>query len=189
MVVQDIERDDVEFICKTLGCVPVAHIDHLSADKFGTAALCEQSRLSDDSKIFKITGIENSKTVSLLVRGSNPLVIDEAERSLHDALCVLVQTVKNKQVIYGGGNAEVQMALECEKLAAGVKGKEALAIQSYARALRQLPIAIAENAGFDANELIHDLEIELATKPDSGINVDTGCIDSMEKLSITVIFF
>jgi T-complex protein 1 subunit delta len=76
MVVQDVERDDVEFICKTLGCVPIAHIDHMSAEKFGKAALCEQSRLLDDTKIFKITGIENSKTVSLLVRGSNPLVID-----------------------------------------------------------------------------------------------------------------
>lgn len=91
------------------------------------------------------------------MRGSSQHLLDEAERSLHDALCVLVQTVKNKQVIYGGGNAEVQMALACEELATGVKGKEALAIQSYARALRQLPIAIAENAGFDANELIHDL--------------------------------
>lgn len=60
-----------------------------------------------------------------------------------------------------------------------------MAIQAYARALRQLPVAIAENAGFDANELIHDLEIELKTKPDSGINVDLGCIDSMEKLAIT----
>lgn len=57
MVVQDIERDDVEFICKTLGCVPIAHIDHMSPDKFGKAALCEQTRLSDDTKIFKITGI------------------------------------------------------------------------------------------------------------------------------------
>lgn len=64
---------------------------------------------------------------------------------------MLVQTVKNKQVIYGGGNAEIQMALECDELARNVLGKEALAIQAYARALRQLPIAIAENAGFDAN--------------------------------------
>jgi chaperonin GroEL (HSP60 family) len=53
--------------------------------------------------------------------------------------------------------------------------------------LRQLPIAIAENAGFDANELIHDLEIDLKTKADSGINVELGCIDSMEKLAITVL--
>jgi T-complex protein 1 subunit beta len=105
---------------------------------------------------------------------------------LHDALCVLVQTVKNKQVIYGGGNAEIQMAIECEKLAKISKGKEGIAIEAYGRALRALPMIIAENAGFDANELIHDLEIELQTRPDAGINIDTGLIDSMEKLAITV---
>ena len=93
----------------------------------------------------------------MILRGSSQHILDEAERSLHDALCVLVQTVKNKRVIYGGGNAEIQMALECEKLASSIRGKEALAVQAYAKALRQLPIAIAENAGFDANELIHDL--------------------------------
>ena len=76
MVVQDIERDDVGFISRSVGCVPIAHIDNMSADKFGHADLCEQARLSDDSKIFKITGLKNSQTVSLLVRGSNPLVID-----------------------------------------------------------------------------------------------------------------
>lgn len=79
------------------------------------------------------------------------------------------------------------MALACETLAKTVKGKEALAIEAYARALRQLPITIAQNAGFDANELIHDLQIELKTREDAGINVDTGLVDSMEKLSVTVI--
>lgn len=61
-----------------MGCIPVADISHLTEDKLGRAALCEQTRLEDDSKIFKITGIENSKAVSLLIRGSNPLVLDEA---------------------------------------------------------------------------------------------------------------
>lgn len=78
------------------------------------------------------------------------------------------------------------MAMACEELAKTVKGKEALAIEAYAKALRQLPITIAQNAGFDANELIHDLEIELKTKEDAGINVDTGLVDSMSKLAITV---
>jgi len=60
--------------------------------------------LSDDSKIFKITGLKESQTVSVLVRGSNPLVIDEADRSLHDALCVIRSLVKNKALITGGGS-------------------------------------------------------------------------------------
>lgn len=76
MVVQDIERDEIDFICKSINAVPIAHIDHMSPDKFGTAALCEQARLADDTKVFKITGLKSSKTISVLVRGSNPLVID-----------------------------------------------------------------------------------------------------------------
>lgn len=79
------------------------------------------------------------------------------------------------------------MAIACEQHAKTVKGKQALAIESYAKALRQLPIIIAQNAGFDANELIHDLQIELSERPDAGINVDTGLVDSMETLSITVL--
>ena len=78
------------------------------------------------------------------------------------------------------------MALEVEKHAKSEKGKEAIAMMGYAKALRQLPIAIAENAGYDANELVHDLEIELGKNPDAGINIDGGIIGSMEKLTITV---
>ncbi len=76
MVVQDIERTEIDFICRSINAIPIAHIDHMSADKFGSAALCEQSRLLDDTKVFKITGLQSSKTISVLVRGSNPLVID-----------------------------------------------------------------------------------------------------------------
>ena len=110
MVVQDIEREEVDFICRSVGAIPVAHIDHMSADKFGTAALCEQTRLADDTKIFKITGLKQSKTISVLVRGSNPLVIDVAERSLHDALCVIRSLVKSKALITGGGSVELEIA-------------------------------------------------------------------------------
>ena len=63
-----------------------------------------------------------------------------------------------------------------------------MAIEAYAKALRQLPVTIAQNAGFDANELIHDLEIELQSKGDAGINVETGLVDSMEKMSVTVTY-
>ena len=76
MVVQDIERDDVQFISKSVGAIPIAHIDHMSSQKFGHADLCQQSVLTDDTKIFKITGVKNSKTMSILCRGSNQLVID-----------------------------------------------------------------------------------------------------------------
>lgn len=153
----------------------------------GTCDSIEEILIGED-KVIKFSGCKRNEACTIVLRGSSQHILDEAERSLHDALCVLVQTVKNKKVIYGGGNSEIHMALACEALARTVKGKEALAIEGYARALRQLPITIAENAGFDANELIHDLEIELKERSDAGINVETGLVDSMAKLAITVRF-
>jgi len=71
MVVKDIDREDVEFISKTIGAIPVAHIDHLTPDKLGKAGLIEEVTLSDDSKVLKVTGVTNSKTITILCRGSN----------------------------------------------------------------------------------------------------------------------
>lgn len=97
MVIKNVERDEIEFISKTLGCTPVAHIDQFTPDKLGKAKLAEEVTLSEGSKIVKITGVSNpNATVSVLVRGSNGLLLDEAERSLRDALCVVRSIVKRK---------------------------------------------------------------------------------------------
>ena len=103
MVIKDIERNEVPFICKTLSCTPVAHIDQLTPEKLGSAKLIEEQSMSDDSKVVKVTGVQNINTVSILVRGSNKLIVDEAERSLHDALCVVRAIVKSRGLVCGGG--------------------------------------------------------------------------------------
>lgn len=132
MVVQDIERDEVDFICKSIGAIPIAHIDHMSADKFGFAGLCEHARLNDDTKVFKITGLKHSKTISVLIRGSNPLVIDEADRSIHDALCVIRSLIKSKALITGGGSVEVEIANQLNERMNTMKGLEAIIFRAYA---------------------------------------------------------
>ena len=100
MVVRDIERTDVEFICKSVGCTPVAHIDGLTREKLGFADLADELELEDGSKIFRMV-VPECKTASIVVRGSNQLVLDEAERSIHDALCVIRCLIKNKGVVPG----------------------------------------------------------------------------------------
>lgn len=135
MVVQDIERDDVDFICRSIGAIPIAHIDNMTSDKFGSAALCEQSRLADDTKIFQITGLKQAKTVSILVRGSNPLVVDEAERSLHDALCVIRSLIKSHGLITGGGSTELEIATKLQESMGETKGLESIIFRAYSEAL------------------------------------------------------
>ena len=143
MVVQDIQRDEVDFICRTIGAIPVAHIDHMTPDTFGTAALCEQTRLADETKIFKITGLKQAKTISVLVRGSNPLVIDEAERSLHDALCVIRSLVKSKALITGGCSVELEIANELQEQLQKMKGLEQIILRAYSEALQIIPYTLA----------------------------------------------
>lgn len=97
MVIKDIDREEFEFISKTINAIPVAHIDQFTPEKLGKAKLCEEVTLSEGSKVVKITGVANvGKTVSILVRGSNHLLLDEAERSLRDALCVVRSIVKKR---------------------------------------------------------------------------------------------
>lgn len=158
MVIEHADFEGIERISAALGAEIVSTFDspERSEEVLGTCDSIEEMLIGED-KVIKFSGCKRNEACTIVLRGSSQHILDEAERSLHDALCVLVQTVKNKRVIYGGGNSELQMALACESLAKTVKGKEALAIEAYAKALRQLPITIAQNAGFDANELIHDL--------------------------------
>ena len=111
MVIKDIERDDVDFIAKTIGAVPVAHVDQLKPEKLGSAGLVEEVSAGGSAKIVKVTECPNQgKTVSILMRGSNQLVLDEADRSFHDALCVVRALVKKRSLVPGGACVEMEVA-------------------------------------------------------------------------------
>lgn len=109
MVIKDIERTDVPFICQTLGCIPVAHIDNLTPEKLSTnAKIAHNFSLPDGAKVFHID-VEQCKTSTILVRGISDLVMDEAERSIHDALCVLRSLIKKRGIVPGGGAVEIEI--------------------------------------------------------------------------------
>lgn len=96
LCVKEIERDEVEFIAKSTGCKPIADIDSFTEDKLGSADLVEEVA-SSGAKVVKVTGVKaQARTVSLVVRGANTLILDEAERSLHDAQCVMRCLVKKR---------------------------------------------------------------------------------------------
>jgi len=110
MVIKDIDREDIDFISRTVNATPVSHVDHLTADKLGSANLVEEANAGGSSKIIKVTGCPGKGTISVLLRGSNQLVLDEADRSLHDALCVVRALVKKRSLVYGGACVEMEVA-------------------------------------------------------------------------------
>jgi T-complex protein 1 subunit delta len=117
MVVRDVERDEIEFICKTLGCTPVASVDHFTPDKLGSADLVDEIKTSEGS-VVQVTGVKNpGKTVSILVRGSNKLLLEEADRALHDSLCVIRSLVKMRYLIAGGGAPEMAISVALNRMA------------------------------------------------------------------------
>ena len=181
MVVKDIEREDVEFICKTLNCKPIAHIDSFTPEKLGTAAKCEEVTLSEGSKIVEITGVPNeSKTVSILCRGSNQLVLDETERSLHDALCVVRSIIKRKAMVPGGSAPETEIAVRLSKLANETQGFKSYCYKGFADALEVIPYTLAENAGLKPVEIVTELRNKHKNgEKNAGINVKKGIISDM----------
>ncbi|TMS22743.1 T-complex protein 1 subunit delta [Larimichthys crocea] len=187
MVVKEIEREEIEFICKTIGTKPIAHIDHFTAEMLGTAELAEEVSLDGSGKLVKITGCASpGKTVSIVVRGSNKLVIEEAERSIHDALCVIRCLVKKRALIAGGGAPEIELAVRLAEYSRTLGGMEAYCVRAYSDALEVIPSTLAENAGLNPISTVTELRNRHAQGDKmAGINVRKGGISNiMEELVV-----
>ncbi|KAJ1658418.1 T-complex protein 1 subunit delta [Dispira simplex] len=180
LVIKDIERDEIEFICKTTGCKPIADVDGFTEDKLGHADLVEEVD-SNGSRYVEITGIkQGGRTVSILCRGANGLILEEAERSLHDALCVLRCLVKKKAVVAGGGAPEIEISQKLMQYAKTLKGMEAYCFEAYAEALEVIPTTLAENAGLNPVSIVTELRNRHAQgERSAGINVRKGIISDI----------
>ncbi|CAN8074804.1 unnamed protein product [Agarophyton chilense] len=182
MAVTDIERDEVEFISKSLGCVPIAGIETFAPDKLAKVDLVEEISLGSE-KLIRMTGIAKpvKETVSILVRGSNHLVLDEAERSLHDALCVVRSIVHKQYLVPGGGAPETEVSVMLSKAAKETSGMEAYCIEAYAEALNVVPFTLAENAGLQPVEIVTELRRRHAAgESGAGINVSKGAVTNIK---------
>ncbi|KAM1938284.1 hypothetical protein FF1_015903 [Malus domestica] len=180
LVIKDVERDEIEFITKTLNCLPIANIEHFRAEKLGYADMVEEVSLGD-GKIVKITGIQNmGRTTTVLVRGSNQLVLDEAERSLHDALCVVRCLVSKRFLIAGGGAPEIELSRQLGAWAKVLQGMEGYCVKSFAEALEVVPYTLAENAGLNPISIVTELRNRHAQgEINTGINVRKGQITNI----------
>jgi len=183
LVVRDVERDDIEFISKIVGVEPVASIDAFTPDKLGVAGLVWEERMGDATgSIVRMTGLQSSKggCVSVLVRGSNQLLLDETERSIHDSLCVVRSLVKKKAMIAGGAAPEMEVAVKLAAWARTLGGIQAICIEDYANALEIIPYTLAENSGMAPVEIVTQLRAAHAEgQKFAGINVKRGAITNI----------
>ena len=188
MSIEHADFDGIERLALVTGGEIVSTFEEKGV-KLGRCKLIEEIMIGED-KMIHFSGVALGEACSIVLRGASTHILDEAERSLHDALCVLTATVADSRVILGGGNPEMIMAKEVEALAARTPGKRALAMEAFARALRSIPAIICDNAGLDSADLVSQLRAAHAVddRCPMGIDVLTGAIGDMGVTGITEAF-
>jgi T-complex protein 1 subunit epsilon len=140
---------EIEHIALATGGRIVPRFEDISADKLGRAGCVREISFGTTrERMLVIEDPENSSAVTVLVRGGNKMIVEEAKRSLHDSMCVVRNLIKDNRVVYGGGASEIACSLAIRKFADSVSGIDQHAIRAFAEALDDIPLALAENAGF-----------------------------------------
>lgn len=185
MAIEHADFEGVERLALVTGGEIVSTFDNPEAVKLGHCDLIEEVMIGED-KLIKFSGVALGEACTIVLRGATQQILDEAERSLHDALCVLSQTVKETRTVNGGGCSEMLMADAVLKLAAKTPGKEAVAMESFAKSLRMIPTIISENGGYDSSELVAQLRAaHTEGKSTYGLDMTNGTINCVRTMGIT----
>ncbi|KAJ5225614.1 hypothetical protein N7468_006839 [Penicillium chermesinum] len=179
---------EIELIAIATNGRIVPRFEDLSADKLGTAGrVREMSFGTTREKMLVIEECANSRAVTIFIRGSNKMIIDEAKRSLHDALCVVRNLVRDNRVVYGGGAAEIACSIAVEDAATKSPGIEQYAMRAFADALDAVPLALSENSGLSPIETLASIKSRQVKEKNTRLGVDcmnTGSNDMREHFAI-----
>ncbi|ESQ26185.1 MAG: thermosome, archaeal [uncultured Acidilobus sp. OSP8] len=175
LAVRRVKRSDVEKLARATGAKIVTNIDDLKPEDLGYADLVEERKIGEDKMVF-IEGAKNPRSVTILIRGGFERIVDEAERSIHDALSAVADAIMDGKVVAGGGSVEVELAKHLREWAKTVPGKIQLAVEAFARALESLPQTLATNAGHDPIDVLMKLRSSHsdASKKWYGVDLNTG---------------
>lgn len=184
MAVRRVKESDMTKLAKATGGRITTSLDDISTNDLGTAEIVQQKKVEADKWVF-IEGCKNPRSVTILIRGGSQRVVDEADRSIHDALMVVKDVVEKPLIVAGGGSPEAYLATELNEWTGSSEGREQLAIKQYAEALESIPLTIAENAGMDPIDSLITLRANQSNgKQTVGINAREGKIGNMFSLDI-----
>ena len=156
LAVRRVKESDMTKMSRATGARIVNNLDDLTAKDLGAANLVEERKVETDKWVF-IEGCKNPKSVSILIRGGSQRVVDEADRSMHDALMVMKDVLEHPAIVAGGGAPEAYIANELRQWSSSQEGRAQLAVQKFADALDAIPLNLAENAGMDPIDTMTDL--------------------------------
>jgi len=164
---------EIELIAICTGGRIVPRFEELTAEKLGKAGkVREMSFGTTNDAMLVIEECPNSKAVTILIRGGNKMIVKEAERSLHDALCVVRNLIRDNNVVYGGGAAEIACALAVQEQADKISTMEQYAYHAFADALETIPLALAENSGLPPLQTLTDIKAKQVKDKNPALGVD-----------------
>ena len=190
MAVRRIKESDMSKLSKATGSRMVTNIEELTANDLGSADLVEERKVETDKWVF-VEGCKNPKAVSILVRGGSQRVVDEAERSVHDAMMAVKDVVEYPYAVIGGGASEAIVSYTIREWSNSLSGRAQLAVEKFADGIETIPLVLAQNAGMDPLDTQVQLRAKATTsKPKYGIDVlnakvaDLSAKDVYEPLAV-----
>jgi len=184
LAVRRVKESDMTKLSRATGARMVNNLEDLGSKDLGMADLVEERKVETDKWVF-IEGCKHPKAVTILIRGGSQRVVDEAERSVHDALSVTKDVMEKPLIVAGGGSPESYVAGKLRDWSSTLSGREQLAADKFAESLEVIPLALAENAGMDPIDTLTELRSKQAKGSKwSGIDARGGKIVDMSKLDI-----
>jgi T-complex protein 1 subunit epsilon len=164
---------EIELIAIATGGRIVPRFQELTADKLGSAGTVRELCFgTTKDRMLVIEECKNSKAVTIFLRGGTKMIIEEAKRSMHDALCVVRNLVRDSRIVYGGGAAEISCSLAVSKAADKIKTIEQYAFRGFADALESVPLALAENSGLDPIKTLTQIKAQQVAENNSALGVN-----------------
>jgi len=184
IAVRRAKKSDMEKLAKATGGKVITSLEDITKQDLGYADLVEERKIGEDKMTF-IEGCKNPHSVAILIRGGTQRIVDEAERSVHDALCVVQDVVQEPKIVAGGGAPEVEVARVIREYASSLPGREQLAVQKFAEGIETVPITLGENAGLDPIDILSELRArhEKGEKW-AGVGVLEGKVKDMRELEV-----
>ncbi|MEM0053159.1 MAG: thermosome subunit beta [Nitrososphaeria archaeon] len=184
LAVRRAKESDMAKLARATGGRVVTNLEDLSPNDLGYAELVEERRIEEDKWVF-VEGCKNPKAVTIFIRGGTQRVVEEAERSVHDALCVVRDVVMKPKIVLGAGSPEEEVAVKLLEYAQTLSGREQLAVQKFAEAVEAIPLTIAENAGMDPIDTMVELRARHSKgEVTAGVNALEGKVDDVKNFGV-----
>ncbi len=172
--VRRVSREDMKMLALATGARLVGDVMAVTAKDLGSAALVEERKVGKEKKMLFIEGCPQAKAVTIVLHGVSEQVLEEMERALDDSLNVVLDVIRSRKIVPGGGAPEMLVAENLRQYASTLEGREQLAVRAFADAVESIPLTLAENSGFDPLDSLAALRAKTGQGKAFGLDMVTG---------------